>query len=464
MKKILLLTIPFIFNCVSLNAQGISGDWNGLLEISGVKLRLVFHLLQEEGKWTASMDSPDQGAFDIPATEAAFDPPLLRIKIAALLLEYSGTLSDNGEEVRGTFIQGGASFPLKLQRAAIEAPEPLGRPQEPIPPFPYYTEEVVFQNTDAGISLAGTLSLPQKTGKYPVAVLVSGSGPQDRDEEIMGHKPFLVLSDFLTRNGFAVLRFDDRGVGASAGDFQSATSEDFASDVLAAIAFLKTRPEVLPGKIGIIGHSEGGLIAPMVAVMVPDDVAFIVSLAGPGVDGEQILYRQQELLGRASGATAADLKTSRVFNEKAYQLIKANVGQDSAESVLYRDFTALMPAALPKDQLDLAFSSVMTTLYSPWFRFFIGFDPATVWCRVKCPVLALNGGKDLQVDPSQNLPAIGAALKKARNKKVTVKVFPELNHLFQHAGTGAVGEYESIEETFAPAVMEVIAEWLRKRK
>lgn len=462
MKKIPFLTILFISICLSSIAQGISGDWNGLLEAPGVNLRLVFHVRQEAGKWAASLDSPDQGAFAIPATEVAFDPPLLRIKIAALLLEYSGTLSDNGEEVLGTFVQGGASFPLKLQRAAIEAPKPPGRPQEPIPPFPYRTEEVVFQNTAAGIALAGTLSLPKKAGKYPVALLVSGSGPQNRDEEIMGHKPFLVLSDFLTRNGFAVLRFDDRGVGASGGDFQSATSEDFASDVLAAIAFLKTRPEVLPGKIGIIGHSEGGLIAPMAAAMVPDDVAFIVSLAGPGVDGEQILYRQQELLGKASGATEAALKKSRLFNEKAYQLIKANVDKDSAESVLYGDFAALTPLGLSKDQIDLAFANTMATLYSPWFRFFIAFDPETVWRRVKCPVLALNGGKDLQVDPSQNLPAIEAALKKARNKKVMVRIFPELNHLFQHAITGAVTEYQSIEETFAPEAMKLIVEWLRK--
>lgn len=463
MKKYCFFLLVILLGPLSLSAQTISGNWNGLLEVPGIKLRLVFHLEEKAGALSASMDSPDQGAFGIPATSVTFTSPLLRIQIAALLLEFSGTLNDKGEEIVGTFKQGGASFPLKLQRRVIEAPAAPKRPQEPKLPLPYYTEEVSFENPEAGLVLAGTLALPRKEGKFPVAILVSGSGPQNRDEELMGHKPFLVLSDFLVREGFGVLRYDDRGVGKSTGNFVVATSADFASDARAAITFLQTRKEVLPNRIGLIGHSEGGMIAPMVAEKAGKDLSFIVSLAGTGVPGEALLLRQQELIGKSVGMSTEELDKTRAFNQKAYQVIKANIGRDSAEKVLYADFIALLSPELPKDQQDVAFSQTMATLYSPWFRFFVQFNPAKVWEQVKCPVLALNGEKDLQVDPVQNLPAIESALKKAKNKDVTVQVFPGLNHLFQHAESGAVEEYEKIEETFAPEALQAIVAWLKVR-
>lgn len=462
-QKFYFVLLLVCLNVVLSSAQTISGDWNGLLEVPGARLRLVFHIEEKNGTFLATMDSPDQGAFGISASAVTFSPPLLRIQIAALLLEFSGALNDRSEEIEGTFKQGGASFPLKLQRRPFEAPAAPRRPQEPKFPLPYHTEEVIFENQEAGVVLAGTLSLPRKEGKFPLAVLVSGSGPQNRDEELLGHKPFLVLSDFLVRQGFGVLRYDDRGVGKSTGDFASATSADFASDALAAITFLKTRKEVLPNRIGLIGHSEGGMIAPMVAVKAGNDLSFIVSLAGTGVSGEALLLRQQELIGRVSGMSEADLKKSRSFNQKAYQLVRADVPSDSLEKALYADFIALLPPGLPKDQQGAAFSQTMGPLHTPWFRFFIVFDPAAVWEKVKCPVLALNGGKDLQVDPVQNLPAIQAALKKGKNRDVTVRVFPALNHLFQHAESGSVAEYEKIEETFAPEAMQAIVEWLRAR-
>ncbi len=463
MKKIRFFLLIILLGPLSLSAQTISGDWNGLLEAPGIKLRLVFHVEEKAGALSATMDSPDQGAFGIPVTSVTFTSPLLRIQIAALLLEFSGTLNDKGEEIAGTFKQGGASFPLKLQRRAIEAPAAPKRPQEPKLPLPYYTEEVSFENPEAGLVLAGTLALPRKEGKFPVAILVSGSGPQNRDEELMGHKPFLVLSDFLVREGFGVLRYDDRGVGKSTGNFEAATSSDFASDARAAITFLQTRKEVLPNRIGVIGHSEGGMIAPMVAEKAGKDLSFIVSLAGTGVPGEVLLLRQQELIGKSVGMSTEELDKTRSFNQKAYQAIKANISRDSADKVLFADFIALLPPELPKNQQDVAFSRTMATLFSPWFRFFVQFNPGTVWEKVKCPVLALNGEKDLQVDPVQNLPAIEAALKKAKNKDVTVRIFPGLNHLFQHAESGAVEEYEKIEETFAPEVLQAIAAWLKAR-
>lgn len=463
LKKSYFVLLMLCFNVVLSSAQTISGDWNGLLEVPGARLRLVFHIEEKNGTFLATMDSPDQRAFGISASAVTFSPPLLRIQIAALLLEFSGVLDDKGEEIEGTFKQGGASFPLKLQRRPLEAPVAPRRPQEPQIPLPYHTEEVIFENQEAGVILAGTLSLPRKEGRFPVAILVSGSGPQNRDEELLGHKPFLVLSDFLVRQGFGVLRYDDRGVGKSTGDFASATSADFASDAYSAIAFLKTRKEALPDRIGLIGHSEGGMIAPMVAVKAGKELSFIVSLAGTGVLGEALLLRQQELMGKSSGMSETALQKNGSFNQKAYQLVKANAPRDSLEKALYGEFIDLLPPGFPKEQQEAAFSQTMAPLYTPWFRFFIAFDPASVWEKVKCPVLALNGGKDLQVDPVQNLPAIEAALKKAKNKDVTVRIFPELNHLFQHAESGSVAEYEKIEETFAPEVMQAIAEWLRAR-
>lgn len=463
MKRSCFVLLIIGLNAISSLAQTIGGDWTGLLETPGVKLRLVFHIEEKDGTFLATMDSPDQGAFGIPVTSVAFTAPVLRIQIAALLLEFLGDLDDKGEQIKGTFKQGGASFPLKLQRQAIEAPVAPKRPQEPKFPLPYYTEDVSFENQEAGVVLAGTLALPRKEGKFPVAILVSGSGPQNRDEELLGHKPFLVLSDYLVRQGFGVLRYDDRGVGKSTGDFSSATSADFASDVHAAIAFLKTRKEALPDRIGLIGHSEGGMIAPMVAVKAGRDVSFIISLAGTGVSGEALLLRQQELIGKAAGLSEVELKRNRSFNQKAYQFIRAKVPRDSSEKALFADFIALLPPELPKDQQEIAFSQTLATLYKPWFQFFIEFDPASVWEKVKCPVLAINGEKDLQVDPVQNLPAIQGALKKGKNKDVTVRVFAELNHLFQHAESGSVAEYEKIEETFAPEALHAIAEWLRAR-
>ncbi|MCZ8215835.1 MAG: alpha/beta hydrolase, partial [Cyclobacteriaceae bacterium] len=267
-------------------AQGINGQWNGLLKVQGTQLRVVFNIKQTENGLSATLDSPDQGAKGIPTTASSFENGVLKIAIANLTVEYEGTLgSDN--IIVGTFKQAGQTFPMNLSKEKVEK-EKIVRPQEPAKPYPYYSEDVTFENKSAGISLAGTLTLPKKEGIFPVVILISGSGPQNRDEELMGHKPFLVLSDHLTKNGIAVLRYDDRGTALSKGDFKTATSADFATDVEAAMAYLKTRKEINKKKIGLIGHSEGGLIAPMVASR-SKDVSFIVLLAGPGIPGDSIL-------------------------------------------------------------------------------------------------------------------------------------------------------------------------------
>ena len=324
------------------------------------------------------------------------------------------------------------------------------RPQDPVKPYPYRAEDLTYANAGAGIHLAATLTIPNGKGPFPAVVLITGSGQQDRDESLMGHKPFLVLSDYLTRKGIAVLRSDDRGAGGSGGDFGAATTADFATDVEAAVAYLKTRREVDPHRIGLAGHSEGGVIAPMVAAR-NRDIAFIVMLAGPGVSGDRIIVAQVVAGAEAAGmsheaAAAAGVQQKRILDlveqEKDTQVIREKLGAELKG----------MPAA----QVD----NIVKQMTSPWYRYFLTYDPAPALRRVTCPVLALNGEKDTQVPPNLNLPAIRKALEEGRNKNFEVDELPGLNHLFQHAKTGAVSEYAQIEETFAPEALDKIAAWI----
>ncbi|HET7732223.1 MAG TPA: alpha/beta hydrolase, partial [Paludibacter sp.] len=317
MKKII-LGLSLLFIALTTSAQDITGEWNGALKIQSMQLRIVFHVTKTETGYTATMDSPDQGAKGIPMSNATYENQTLTLELAAVKINYSGTF-DNKETVTGTFNQAGQSFPLVLTRKAVDRIE-VKRPQNPAKPYPYYSEEVTFENKKDSITLAGTLTLPKKVGKFPVVVLISGSGPQNRDEELMGHKPFLVLSDYLTHNGIGVLRFDDRGTNASKGNFAKATTNDFAGDVEAAVNYLKTRKDIDNKRIGLIGHSEGGIIAPIVAVNCKD-VKYIVLMAGTAIPGSELLLRQQELIGRASGMTEEALKTTAELNTRIYKLV-----------------------------------------------------------------------------------------------------------------------------------------------
>jgi uncharacterized protein len=343
----------------------------------------------------------------------------------------------------------------------------IKRPQEPTKPYSYYSEEVTFRNTEANITLAGTLTLPAKEGNYPAAILISGSGPQNRDEELAGHKPFLVISDFLTKNGIAVLRFDDRGFGLSSGDFKSATTLDFATDVESAIAYLKTRKEIHKAKIGLVGHSEGGLVAPMVAAK-SKDVNFIVLLAGPGMKGDKGLILQQELIQRAMGIPEASIQQSKKVNEEVSAIIlnstntqrlKADLTQYTKENFEHMP-TYLKPANLTKELFIVAQINRIST---PGFQYLVKYDPAPALAKVTCPVLALNGEKDLQVPPKEHLTAIGKALKQGGNPNVTIKELPNLNHLFQECQTGSPTEYAAIEQTFSPMALAEISNWILKQ-
>ena len=463
MKKVI-FCIFTVMTVATINAQDIAGTWNGLLDVQGSQLRFVFNISKTATGISATMDSPDQGAKDIPTSSARFENAVLTIAIANMKMQYEGKLGENNT-ITGTFKQGPMSVPLNLTKEKVEKAK-LVRPQEPAQPYLYYTEDVTFTNAKAQITLAGTLTLPKKEGKFPVVVLISGSGPQNRDEELLGHKPFLVLADHLTKNGIGVLRFDDRGVGASKGDFKEATSADFATDVEAAVNYLLMRKDVNINKIGLMGHSEGGIIAPMVAAK-SKDVAFIVLLAGTGVKGDELLLLQTALIQKAAGETEENIKKGQAISRGAFEMVNKSENTEGLKTQLttyLQEKIKANPAAKPKEMTEEAFAKMQVqTLTSPWMYYFLRYDPATALATVKCPVLAINGEKDLQVPAKINLDAIKMNLEKGKNKNVTTKSFPNLNHLFQECTTGSPDEYAKIEQTFAPVALDEITNWLLKQ-
>lgn len=395
-------------------------------------------------------------------TSTVYENNLLTLKHDAATIVYTGELKDG--IIAGTFKQGGQSFPMDLKREAAEKVT-VKRPQEPVQPYPYLAEEVVFENAAANARLAGTLTLPKSGGPFTVAVLISGSGPQNRDEELLGHKPFLVLSDYLTRNGIAVLRYDDRGTASSTGNFSLATTEDLATDAEAAIAYLKTRKEINPEKIGLIGHSEGGMIAPLVASR-SKDVAFIVMMAGTGMRGSSLLPLQSELISKAAGIPEADLAKGKEINARLFDMVAKSKDPEKLQlqvttylNSVVKDLPANEKPQGMSDE-DLVKTQV-NQLCSPWMLFFLNYNPIPALKKVKCPVLAINGEKDLQVPPKENLGPIKKALKK--NKSVTIIEFPGMNHLFQECTTGSPNEYAQIEETLSPKMLKVVGDWVGNR-
>jgi len=465
MKKQIIFILA-LFVSTALFSQSPVGSWNGLLKVQGQQIRLVINIQQEENGYKATMDSPDQGAKGIPVDQVTFVNDTLKFEVKMIGVTYAG-LMGNDQIIKGTFTQMGMSLPLDLSTIEVKKDKVL-RPQEPKAPFPYYSEEVKFFNKIDGDTLAGTLTLPDKKGKFPVVVLISGSGPQNRDEELMGHKPFLVIADFLTRNGIAVLRYDDRGTAQSTGDFQKATSTDLANDAEAAVNFLLARKDINIKKIGLAGHSEGGMIAPMVAARNPK-VAFIVLLAGPGLRGKELLELQTGAIAKASGMSDAELAKVLKLNSGAYDLVL----HTNDTTKLRTDLTDYLLTTLKDDptlgenptqeQLDMKAKAYTVQLSSPWMQYFIKYDPIPTLKKVKCPVLALNGSKDLQVPAKENLAAIRKAFQQSGNKKLTAIELPDLNHLFQQCTTGAPSEYATIEQTFSPTALEEILKWLKKR-
>ncbi|WMN11134.1 alpha/beta hydrolase [Marivirga salinae] len=461
MKK-LSTTLILTFLCFSLFAQDIEGKWQGLLKVQGMELTIVFNISKENDTLIATMDSPDQGAFGLAVQEVTFENGVLNIGMNMPPIQYEGTLNSDGE-IDGVFKQAGQDFPLILSQNDLEKLNKK-KPQDPEEPFPYRSENITFENRIDGIKLAGTLTMPSEGENFPVVVLISGSGPQDRNEALLGQKPFLVLSDHLTKQGIAVLRYDDRGTAESEGDFSTATSADFKTDVAAAVNYLKSREEIDANNIGLIGHSEGGIIAPMVAVE-SKDVAYIVLMAGTGIRGDDLLLRQSELIGKASGMSESQLKTAREFNQGAYDIVVNTVNATTVKE----DLKKYLEEAVTKNpelatanglKEEVFVNQVLGQLTNPWIVYFLKHDPSKVLKKVDCPVLAIVGEKDLQVPSKVNLEAIEAALKAGGNTNYKVKELPGLNHLFQEAKTGSPSEYAQIEQTISPDALELMSNWI----
>jgi dienelactone hydrolase len=452
------LLLALFLSGTFLRAQEITGQWNGVLSVPGMNLKLVFHIEKTDEGYASTMDSPDQGVTAIPVATTLFDGTVLSLKIPNIGMQYEGTFKT--DSIVGVFKQSGMSFPLTLKKTETEI-STFVRPQEPKPPYSYRSEDIAFENKEAGITLSGTLTMPSAGDNFTAAILITGSGAQNRDEEIMGHKPFLVIADYLTQHGIAVLRYDDRGTAQSAGDFSTATTADFASDATHAVEYLKTRKEINSLKIGLIGHSEGGVIAPMLATR-SKDIAFIVMLAGTGVSGDALLLLQQEAIYRASGVPEEQIAEIVKINAKIFDKIisvKENLSKQEITDFITTLETDIVSGGMSMDNYNQFAEQVST----PWIQYFIRYNPAPTLEKVKCPVLAVNGAKDLQVPAKENLTAIDAALKKGGNTKVTIKEYPDLNHLFQKCDTGLLNEYAAIEQTFSPEVLNDLCEWILKQ-
>lgn len=427
--------------------------FGGEVELPGGPLAFFVALQPTEGGWAGSVDIPAQGARGLPVQNVVFDGTKLAFEIEVVAAKWNATLDAEGESTACNLSQAGSTFPCALTTldekafAAIIQPK---RPQTPKPPLPYPTRDVVVTSGD--LKLAGTLSLPPGPGPHPAAVLITGSGAQDRDETLFDHKPFAVLADHLARNGTATLRLDDRGVGGSTGDLTLATTDDLASDVLAAHAFLSSQPEIAKDKVGVIGHSEGGIVGPAAAAR-DKSIAFVVMLAGTGVTGEAVVVKQVETMATASGVPAAEVKKAVEQQKQVFEALRT--GDEAAARAKVAE---IIRSTGPVDDATVAAQSAM--LFTPWFKAFMRHDPRGPLSKLKVPVLVLGGTLDLQVDVQQNIPEIEKALRKAKNKRVTVHKLVGLNHLFQHASTGVVAEYGALEETMAPEVLALVSDWI----
>ena len=450
MRKFLTIIVSALFSVYALAAdsrqvghESLLGTWRGTLNNQTSAIDIYFTFTSTDGTLSATMTIPEQGVKGLPMDSVSFDGFNLYMKLDAIQMSYRGM------QVMGSFsgslTQYGMEFPMALTRGEIPVQR---RPQEPQKPYPYREEQVAFRNESAGIALAGTLTLPQGNGPFPAVVLISGSGYQNRDEELMGHKPFLVIADALTRAGIAVLRYDDRGVGESQGHPYGNTTADLSWDAEAALGYLKSRPEI--SCAGLAGHSEGGAIAFIVAAREPS-CDFVISLAGPGVRGDKVLLAQQRAILSGSGIPAPQLEQITAANKMMFDTILSSESNDEALRSMLMQMTGGQEEAVNQ-------------LLDTWMYYFLRYDPTEDIASVKAPILALNGTKDMQVIHSQNIEAIEAAAAKGGNTCVETVVFEGLNHLFQHCTTGLPTEYGKIEETIAPEVLEKMIEFIHNTK
>ena len=447
--RTILLSILLAFMAMSAKAQ-IEGYWKGELDLGVQKLEMAFDIKAAENGFSATLDVPAQGAFDIPVDEITFQEGQLQLKMNAMGASYSGILKDSA--IEGSFTQRGMTFPLNLAKTEKKEQQ-KARPQDPQPPFDYRIEEVSFTNEKEGNTLTGTLTIPKGKGSFPAMVLVSGSGQENRDEELMNHRPFWVIADYCARHGVAVLRYDDRGMGGSTGEVENATSLDFSYDAEAAFDFLRKQKHIDASRVGILGHSEGGIINFMVSARRPE-VAFLVSLAGPSVNGIEVLKVQGEAIYRAQGLPEEAIAFSSATNNQLYGIIEQSENREEADSLLRQ----LVKGWGYNEELT---DQTVGQLASPWMYYFLKYDPTEAIVKTTCPALLLNGSKDLQVIASQNLPAYEKIIAEHSKTNLTLHELPDLNHLFQHCETGSPNEYFEIDETISVEVLEMIVGFVK---
>ena len=460
MKTLTIIILLNLLAITSARSQDISGHWNGTTKRGDKEITFVFNIKQENATYSTTMDVPTFRIAGIKPSATTFTNGKLIIDGSNVGMNYTGVFNTEAQQFEGIYKEGGIEMVLNLKKGTIKI-EDSKRPQEPVKPYPYYEEEVIFKNNEANITLAGTLTLPNKNGKFPVVILISGSGPQDRDESFMGHKPFLVLSDYLTRQGIGVLRFDDRGVGESTGNFGKATTEDFSKDVLSAIAYLKTRNDVDIKNIGLIGHSEGGIIAPLAANN-SKDVAFMVLLASTGISGTELSVMQSKILREFP---VKDEVAYEKNTRKAIAIVISNKGESEIKKELtkhYNDFLRPILTSLnvPEKNINTFIESQLKTSLQPWSRYFLQYNPADEIEKLQIPVLSLNGSKDTQVNAKINQEGIRNALIKGKNKDYKIVELENLNHFFQECETGKMDEYRKIEQTFSPTALNEIKNWV----
>ena len=447
----------FGMGAVPAQALSIAGTWTGELVLGSETIPLVLHLTGEEGAWEATLDSPRQGAFGLKALSVTRAGNRLQIRFAAPEASFEGSLSKDGSSLSGTWSQGGAALPLRFAREAGAARGGVlgARPQTPRPPYPYRSEEVAFDSSGGRAHLAGTLTLPEGNGPHPAILLISGSGLQDRDQHVFGHRPFLVWADYLSRRGFAVLRFDDRQIGGSTGDAANATTADFVEDAQGGVRFLRSRAEIDPTRVGLMGHSEGAIVGAIVASRDPA-TAFLVMLAGVGERGDDLLVGQMRELERLAGMPPETVERSTAILRHLHSAVMAVPLDQPAEAALQAAWCAILeedgqPACTPMPEWAL-------TLRLPWMRWFLRYDPSSTLAKVSCPVLAVTGSNDLQTPARTNLDGIRRGLR--NGVPATILRMDGLNHLLQHSSTGDPAEYPRIEETIAPEVLQTVHQWL----
>ncbi len=466
---IIFLLAVLIFSDLAFSVQpntSIVGNW---MSKPG-QFKIVFRVSKnEDGSFIAYTDFPDQEAWSMPTDIISSNGRNVKFDIYNIRCIYEGKISGNGRSINGKFKgPDGGGMPLTLERINRPPVRTSKRPQEPKKPYPYREEIVSFMNKLDKVTLAGTLTIPESPGPFPAVLLVSGTGPNDRDQLIWGHRVFLVLADYLTRQGIAVLRYDDRGVGRSTGDYDKGTFEDFKKDALAGVEYLKTLPQIDVKKIGLAGHSEGGAIGPLVAAE-STDVAFMVLMAAPGLSDFDGLLKQFTDGYRAKGASEKAISVKSSILRKIFYTIRheddLNAARTKIRNILQKskpELAKLSASERKKIELESVDTYNFDWMLSPSFSSALRYNPKETLMKVKCPVLAINGEKDKQV-PKEHLKGVEAALKAGGNLQYTIKEFSGLNHLFQTAKTGSPSEYTRIEETISPTVLKVISEWILKQ-